>query len=244
MANLREPCKSTMNLRFLGTGAAFNPALGNNAACFIHKDRLYLIDCGESVFAAVLRARLFEETKGEVTVLLTHTHSDHCGSLGTFCLYVYERLNRPVAVISPDESVRTLLALMGVGEGKYRLLSSLEEDGLSVKPIPVRHLSMTAFAYRIDDGKEVIYYSGDASELPSATLDALRAGRLARIYQDTMAFPGEPPANPPHMPLATLEALVEPALRARVCVMHYNCDFRAEAAAMGFACAVRDPAFE
>ena len=39
-------------LRFLGRGAAFNPALGNTSAYVREGERLLLLDCGESVLSA------------------------------------------------------------------------------------------------------------------------------------------------------------------------------------------------
>lgn len=43
-----------MNLTFLRRNSAFNLKEGNNAAYFICKDELFLIDCGKLVFAKLL----------------------------------------------------------------------------------------------------------------------------------------------------------------------------------------------
>ena len=37
-------------LNFVGTGSAFNPAMGNTSAWFTCEERLFVIDCGASVF--------------------------------------------------------------------------------------------------------------------------------------------------------------------------------------------------
>ncbi len=231
-----------MKLDFLGIGAAFYPKLGSNAAYFIHNSRLFLLDCGESVFASVLKAGLFNRTDGEVTIFLTHTHSDHCGSLGSCCLYVIERLKRPLTIVHPNtQVVLTLLSIMGVKESHFRLLSEYAENGLEITFSPVRHIDMTAYSLLIGDGREAFYYSGDASELKAEVLEALRSGKIARIYQDAMIFAGKSPSSPPHMPFAALVDMVEPAIRDRVYIMHFNQDFRAEAMAQGFSCASRVP---
>ena len=39
-----------MELKFIGRGAAFNPKEGSDSAFFVDNNRLFLIDCGESVF--------------------------------------------------------------------------------------------------------------------------------------------------------------------------------------------------
>lgn len=230
-----------MQLLFLGTGAAFNPALGNNSAFFQRGKDLYLIDCGETTFAALLRLRLLRECQGAVTVILTHTHADHCGSLGTLALYCAEKLKRPLTLVYPGEQARTLLSLMGVRADQYTLVTSLTTPPLTVTPMQTRHVAaIPAYAYLIDDGVETIYYSGDTGELPSVVLDGLRQGRIARAYQDVGPYNAAPPENPPHLPLSTLCALVEPALRSKFVLMHFSGDYLAEAASYGFIIAARD----
>ena len=39
-----------MELHFTGTGAAYYPRLGSNAAFFVKNNHLFMIDCGESTF--------------------------------------------------------------------------------------------------------------------------------------------------------------------------------------------------
>jgi len=232
-----------MRLRFIGTGAAFNPALGSNSALLETGDDLMLLDCGETVFAALMHAGLLGRVKGRIVVALTHLHADHCGSLGTLCLYAAQMLKRPLTLVHPDDQARTLLSLMGAGDDQYRLVPSLDEPNLRITPIKARHLSMTAFSYLIGDGVETVYYSGDADHLPAEILAALSDGRVAHAYVDAMAFDGKAPENPPHLPFSRLCDLVPRVLRSKVTVMHFNRDFRAEAAAEGFLCAERDPAF-
>ena len=49
-----------MELTFLGRGAGFNPAEKNTSAYFIEKDEMFLIDCGESVFATLLERKILD----------------------------------------------------------------------------------------------------------------------------------------------------------------------------------------
>ena len=44
-----------MKLHFLGRGAAFNPLEKSTSAYVKEGDRLFLLDCGESVFAELIR---------------------------------------------------------------------------------------------------------------------------------------------------------------------------------------------
>lgn len=230
-----------MQLHFLGTGSAFNPLMGNNGAYFARGKDLYLLDCGETAFYLLMRAGLLEEYTGSLTVALTHTHADHCGSLGTLALYAAERLGRPLTIVHPHEQAKTLLALMGVRDTQYRMLPALDEKGIKITPRGIRHIAMTAYAFLLNDGEETIYYSGDSAVLPEDIIEGVRSGHVARVYQDVSFYDGPAPENPPHLPFSTLLDAVEPALRGRFVIMHMNRDFRADAAAHGFAYAERGP---
>lgn len=232
-----------MELRFLGTGAAFNPAMGNTGAFFTRGQDLYLIDCGEQAFMKLMHAKLFQQFPGRITVLLTHMHADHCGALGTLCLYAAEVLKRPIVLVHPNEEVRTLLRLMGATEDQYTLLSELGGADFSATPIPRRHAAMDAYAYMLSDTDGTIYYSGDTSELPEDMLDALRAGRIRHAYQEVSYFADDPDPRPPHVLFSEMLAQVEPALRSRFTLMHFNVDYRAIAQKEGFLCAQTDPIF-
>ena len=71
-----------MELKFLGRGAAFNPKEGNNSAYFIENNQLFLIDCGENIFERLVENGLLESVES-INLMITHTHSDHVGSLGS-----------------------------------------------------------------------------------------------------------------------------------------------------------------
>ena len=89
-----------MDLHFLGRGAAFNPKEGNNSAYFIENDTLFLIDCGENIFEKIILNDILNSINN-VNVLITHTHSDHIGSLGTLIMYCYYVLQKKLNIIIP-----------------------------------------------------------------------------------------------------------------------------------------------
>lgn len=233
-----------MELRFLGTGAAFFPEMGNNGAFFVRGDDLYLLDCGESAFAKLHRSGLLTQYKGQLTILLTHMHSDHCGSLGTLVLYMNSILGCKSVIVHPNDEVRELLRLMGANESQYTLKPDLQADGLSITPIPIQHTpAVKAFAYLVKTEAETIYYSGDSTHIPPEILDGLRGGSIGRLYQDVTHYTTPPQSHAPHLYLSELEALIEAPLRSKVWVMHYNEDFRAMAKEAGFQCTQTDPLF-
>lgn len=232
-----------MDLRFLGVGGAFAPALGNNCAMFTRGEDLYMLDCGEQAFMRLMRADIFTKYPGQITAIITHLHGDHVGSLATLCLYADSVLGRRVTVVHPHDNIEALLALMGVAPGRYTLLRGLTQPGLEITPIPVHHApGIHAFAYLISDESGMYYYSGDTGEIPLSILDRLREGQLTRAYLDVTdaAASGAPS---PHLSYETLLGLIPPTLRGRITLMHFNRDYRAKATQDGFACAVIDPLF-
>ena len=76
-----------MELRFLGTGSAYNPLSKNTNAFLPLGNMLLLFDCGESTFET-LYSKGFLEQYTLFLVVITHFHSDHVGSLGSFISFV------------------------------------------------------------------------------------------------------------------------------------------------------------
>ena len=219
-------------LRFLGVGSAFNAALGTNSAFFHYDGNLYLLDCGETVFERALHANLLDGAK-EITVLITHLHSDHVGSLGTLLGYCYFILKKPATVVCPNPQLVELLQLMDIAPHQYRLLSALDEGGVRAVPLPAKHGGLVAHSYEITADGETIFYSGDTSELPETLISDVASGRVARAYVDCM----DAPESAGHMVMSRLEALVPAALRVKFTAMHLNCDYADKVKALGFACA-------
>ena len=91
-----------MDLIFLGRGAAFNPEEGNNSAYFIENNQLFLIDCGESIFKSLMENNVLENIE-TINLMITHTHSDHIGSLGTLISKLFYTYNRKTNIIIPAD---------------------------------------------------------------------------------------------------------------------------------------------
>ncbi len=77
-------------LSFIGCGSAFAVKNKNNSAFFIDKNTLNLFDCGETVFESIINKNILKGIK-KVNIFLSHLHSDHCGSLGTFVFFYQQR---------------------------------------------------------------------------------------------------------------------------------------------------------
>lgn len=219
-----------MELNFFGRGAGFNPGEGNTNAWMELNKTLVMLDCGESTFAAVSRHPGLAQWD-HVVVLLTHLHADHAGSLASLCSYNYFVLQRKVLVVHPIDTVKELLRLQGVGEEVYDYAPSLPESyGIKAKSLPVRHVSdMSCFAYELSDGKETIYYSGDAADFPDEVAQKLQNGDYQRVYHDIASYD-----SATHCPVATVENKVPFDLRKRVYAMHLDSDIEQAFLSKGF----------
>lgn len=226
-------------LDFIGTGSAFNVALGNNGGYIKKDDTLFMIDCGSSTFERLMRSGLLEGVTN-INVLITHTHPDHIGSLGDLIFYGYfsvGEIGKPnVRVYSTLElKIKGILRAFGVEDDNYVLeeFESLkkilcEDMDLMFEAVPVNHVkTLKSFGYIFDYQGKKVYYSGDANEIPSDILKDLNEGKFDEFYQDTCK--AEYPGNV-HLPLSLLDELVDMFVRDRVYCMHLDESFIVEEA--------------
>lgn len=209
----------SMNLNFLGKGSAFYPLYGNTGAYMRFKDQLYLLDCGETAFDTLYR-REDLDTISHIYVLLTHLHADHVGSLGTLISYYYCLHGIQVTVIHPEPTIIQLLTLEGITPKGYHYLQTLPENkaGITAVPIPVKHAEdMKCYGYILSDGRECIYYSGDAAEVPESVRADFLGGMISRLYQDTSTHPSDS-----HCFYEKLEQWFPEEVRHRIYCMHLD----------------------
>jgi len=172
---------------WIGTGSAFNPALGHTSfMVYRETGRRLLVDCG-----ATVPLRLIEtgDAKHVTDVLLTHLHADHIGGLEGLAFYIHyalqrrgdQRLHLHVAseTFAHDLWEHALKAGMSHtqdGHGKpldatmdtyfqVHVGDTVEVPGLpEAKFLPTRHIvNMENYAVQFVDG---VFYSGDTVELP------------------------------------------------------------------------------
>lgn len=226
-------------LKFISTGSAFNAALGNNSAYFKAGKSLVLFDCGGSVFGSLVRGGLLSGVT-EILVVITHTHPDHVGSLGDLILYNHHQLSARITIVyQHPEVVDAVLGPMGVSREYYQFLNPsggsrfvIDSQDLrwELEAIDVKH-SEKVFPYgyvvRPADGSSCFYYSGDAKEIPEQVLGAFRLGSIRLLYQDVSIFDGE---TNPHLSFSQLCQIIPMEMRSRVCCMHLDEMFDAQAA--------------
>lgn len=225
-----------MELVFLGIGSAYNTAWFNSSAFFFHEGSLVLLDCGESVFAALMKRKILSNCNHHLFVLLSHLHADHAGSLPSLCSYCAGHLGKKVRVVYPGAEVESFLSLSGIPPQDYEHLSALGDalPGVSAQAIPTHHIpGYPSYGWLIHRGGESCYFSGDSCDIPAEVLDALLACRLSCVYQD-VEWNSSEKSDGCHMQYQRLLRLIPPDKRRFVCCMHLNCDYRAIAQADGF----------
>jgi len=219
-------------LHFLGCGAGYCPTYGPNCAYFRAGKGLYLLDCGTSAFERLAERDAFSDVDC-VTILLTHLHADHCGSLGILLDYCLDVLGIPTRLIHPEDTVLTLLRLQGVSPEAIHhahRMGAPDENGVFVEFVPVEHApDMRCYGLCIDAAGDRFYYSGDANRVPEAMRTALQEGRISRIYQDTASHP-----SAYHCFADVLAEDIPAEYRSKVFCMHLDSECRDKLTAMGF----------
>ena len=233
-------------LQFIGIGSAFNTTLGNNNAFIKRNGELFLIDCGSTNFSRMMEKGVLNGVKN-ITILQTHLHADHVGSLGDLVGYAFHmiepRQTVKVTILTPNaltEDVKSILNKEGVPESQYTSIEMEEcykpEDlvGITyIKPYKVQHVPhLKCFAYLLEIGGKRVYYSGDCNMVPDEIMTEMLAGKIDLFYQDTSKADFE---GNVHLSLRKLTELIPQELRSRVYCMHLDQAFSVEEAnALGF----------
>lgn len=216
-------------LVFLGRGAAFNPLEGNTAAYIREGDRLFLVDCGETVFERLI-ARQALTGVTELYIAISHLHSDHCGSLGTLLYYCRFALGIRARIVLPREetayigSVRRLLELFGIPEDFYSCADPGEVAGFrafsAFRYVKTAHdPRMECFSFELETPEGGVFYSADTCRTDEMAAFIQRHGKIAAIYME--ALETDTPGSI-HLPLDRLRAALPDALMEKTRLMHLS----------------------
>ena len=209
-----------MKISFLGTGGAFDVALGNSAALVDCAGTRFLVDCGHSVFPRLVERGLVEDFD---VVLITHLHDDHVGSLSTLVYYATIVLQRPqLRIVVPsaafEADLRAFLAFSQYDLDK-RVRFEPIADFPQVRAIDTygSHVpGMATWGYAFEEGAHRMAYSGDTGQ-PALMFDALDAWgwQGALVFHEVIFIPG----IASHSYYKDVEAYTD-----RYAVYGYHCD--------------------
>ncbi len=218
-----------MKLLFLGRGSAFNTSEGNNSAYFIDKNELFLIDCGESTFERIIERNLLNDVDC-VNVMITHTHSDHVGSIGSLIMYCYFVIHKKVNIIISKDSLYTddivnLIRIFGCTNDMYSVVFEDEFSDRynlfnSIKFVETNHVKeIPSYGILFNTNDGVVYYSGDTSDLNNV-LDLVNNDLIIdKIYIDVTS---NDLVNNVHVYIGELNKLIPFDLNDKVYCMHIN----------------------
>lgn len=218
-----------MQLKFIGRGSAFNTAEGNNNAFYKNKNgQMLLIDCGELTFSAIKEKNLLEGVS-QLNVAITHTHSDHFGSLGSLILYMYFALKQKINIILTGSAKQNLILKFliknsGISKKYVNYISSKtftktmpEFKGFKfVKTPHAKEFNTYAIVYKTNSG--ITYYSSDTNS--TKLLEKyINVDNLDKVYMDTSLADYE---GNVHVSFRELKEVVPQNKRHKVYGMHID----------------------
>ena len=159
-------------LLFLGRGSAF--ADEHNSAFFAEDNELVLIDCPATSYQKVKKMNW--EQYDNIYILITHTHGDHSGGVGTMLQYVWfaSYMKKKVTIVAPSEEVKEdlLLLLMRIEGCEKEWFDIITADELNKKwfiaAVPTAHvkpLEGRCFGYHLNIRGNNVVYTGDTATL-------------------------------------------------------------------------------
>ncbi|MCR4793854.1 MAG: MBL fold metallo-hydrolase [Ruminococcus sp.] len=159
-------------LLFLGRGSAF--ADEHNSAFFVEDNELVLIDCPATSYQKVKKMNW--EQYDNIYILITHTHGDHSGGVGTMLQYFWfaSYMKKKVTIVAPSEEVKEdlLLLLMRIEGCDQEWFNIVTADELNKKwfiaAIPTTHvkpLEGRCFGYHLNIHGNNVVYTGDTATL-------------------------------------------------------------------------------
>lgn len=218
-----------MELLFLGRGSAFNSYEGNTSAYFIDKNELFLIDCGESIFERIMEKQLLDNINC-INIMITHTHSDHVGSIGSLIMYCYYVINKKVnIIISKDclykDDLINLIRIFGCTNEMYTIIDETQFDNKyklfnNIRFLKTEHVSqISSYGISFNTENGLIYYSGDTKELKNISNMISNNETIDKIYIDTTSTNTK---NNVHVYIGRLNDLIPDYLKNKIYCMHLN----------------------
>ena len=227
-----------MELKFLGRGAAFNPKEGNNSAYFIENKELFLLDCGEGIFERIIKNNTLNDID-KVNILITHTHSDHVGSIGSLIMYCFYIKKIKTNIILPaDElfknNLEQLLTIFGCSTDMYNAINDEKYTNKYTEFSKIQYKrtnhtnNLPCYSIIFYTKNGIVYYSGDTKDIKNLEEIIKNNQKIDKIYVDTTSLDYE---GNVHLYIGELYKKIPDNLKDKVYCMHLNddnCIYQAE----------------
>lgn len=219
-----------MELNFTGRGAMLNPTEGNTAAYFEDEENFFLIDCGEDVANKLIRMGKLDQDKNYY-VFITHTHSDHIGSIGTLQQHLYWKNGKKLKLVfgAGMGYANDILAIMnsfGIVQGSYDIVNTRMLNDISPMFRRIRYVEsnhgdtpLKSASLIIETDKGNILYTGDIAD-SRVIRDFLTNNfpdTIDKMYIDTSLN-----KSPVHLSLEELRRVIPIGLSSKVYCMHLS----------------------
>lgn len=134
---------------------------------------MILIDCGESIARKIISNNILSDVD-ELYILISHTHSDHIGSLGT--LLFYSKYSKKIVnkIVLTDEekfnsNLKEYLRLVDISTEVEYIDSEIlkkEFDFKTFKILKANHVkTLPCYCFVFEDEEGLIYYSADNNNI-------------------------------------------------------------------------------
>ncbi len=214
-----------MNIDFLGIGSAWNIKYDNTSAYIKKDNKMILIDCGESIARKIIHDNILDNIE-ELYILISHTHSDHIGSLGTLLFYSkYNKCIKNYMVLPNDKeylnNLKEYLRLVDISSEITFVNADTLKDTSGFKTfniLKVTHVeTLPCYCFVFEDDENLIYYSADNCNIEY--IKHFLQFENAKIYTE---ISNNPELSKEHLELVLLEKTTSILQRKRIYLMHIN----------------------
>ena len=210
-----------IEIKFIGTGGAFDYEYLNSSALVTLGETKILLDCGHSIYPAL---RELNATDIMDYVLVTHLHDDHVGSLSSLLAYNLHFNNKKLTILYPDQSfLESLLQFFQFTlqnpekYANFQPISNFKQMGF-INTYGQHVREFQTYAYYFEEGDQRIVYSADLSNC-EALFKAL--GQLVEKQTTVFHDITFSPDNKAHTYYKNLEPYTD-----RYKIIGYHCDPR------------------
>lgn len=214
-----------MKINFLGIGSAWNIEYNNTSAYIKKENKMILIDCGETITRKIIENNVLDGID-ELYILISHTHSDHVGSLGT--LLFYSKYNKKIQnkIVLPNDpqyiaNLKEYLKIVDISDEVDFIDSNILKQVFEFKSFNIlraTHVkSLPCYCFVFEDEENFIYYSVDNNNIEY--IKHYIQFEKAEIYTE---ISNDPSLSNEHLDIILLEETISFLQRQKIYLMHIN----------------------